>query len=114
MFAAQGTHETCVTGHGTNVDGLWLRAKAPKGLQVGSVIKFGASSRSYTVSLSSCLQHCRLTVAQRIELRASTRYQLHASVSNPLAYVIGRGHNLYMSHVSWLAVALQVTKLPKT
>ena len=38
-----------VAGHGTNVDGLWLRAKAPKGLQVGSVVKFGASSRSYTV-----------------------------------------------------------------
>lgn len=38
------------SGHGTNVDGLWLRAKAPKGLQVGSVIKFGASSRSYTIT----------------------------------------------------------------
>ncbi|KAL3135874.1 hypothetical protein ABBQ32_007430 [Trebouxia sp. C0010 RCD-2024] len=38
------------SGHGTNVDGLWLRAKAPKGLQMGSVIKFGASSRSYTVT----------------------------------------------------------------
>ncbi len=39
-------------GHGTNVDGLWLRPKAPRGLQLGSVIKFGASSRTYTVSLS--------------------------------------------------------------
>ena len=39
-------------GHGTNVDGLWLRPKAPRGLQLGSIIKFGASSRTYTVSLS--------------------------------------------------------------
>ena len=45
--AGQGSQ--MVAGHGTNVDGLWLRAKAPRGLQVGSVIKFGASSRSYTV-----------------------------------------------------------------
>lgn len=37
------------SGHGTNVDGLWLRPKAPRGLQLGSIIKFGASSRTYTV-----------------------------------------------------------------
>ena len=46
-----------VAGHGTNVDGLWLRAKAPRGLQVGSVIKFGASSRSYTVRPPVLLTH---------------------------------------------------------
>lgn len=38
------------SGHGTNVDGLWLRPKAPRGLQLGSIIKFGASSRTYTVA----------------------------------------------------------------
>lgn len=48
MFLMVSECVSCA-GHGTNVDGLWLRAKAPRGLQVGSVIKFGASSRSYTV-----------------------------------------------------------------
>lgn len=36
--------------HGTNVDGAWIRANVPKQLNKGSVLKFGASSREYTVS----------------------------------------------------------------
>ena len=35
--------------HGTNVDGAWIKAKVPKQLQAGSVLKFGASAREYRV-----------------------------------------------------------------
>ena len=37
------------SGHGTNVDGVWVRANAPKALRVGTVIKFGASTRAMVV-----------------------------------------------------------------
>lgn len=37
------------SAHGTNVDGIWIRAKAPRSLQVGSKVRFGASSREYRV-----------------------------------------------------------------
>lgn len=36
--------------HGTNVDGAWIKAKVPKQLRVGSVLKFGASTREYRVA----------------------------------------------------------------
>ena len=38
------------SGHGTNLDGVWIRAQTPKELNVGSVIRFGASSREYRVN----------------------------------------------------------------
>jgi hypothetical protein len=31
------------------VDGAWIKAKVPKQLQAGSVLKFGASAREYRV-----------------------------------------------------------------
>ncbi len=34
------------SGHGTNVDGVWIRANTPKVIKKGSVIKFGASTRA--------------------------------------------------------------------
>lgn len=37
------------SGHGTNVDGVWVRANAPKPLRVGTVVKFGASTRALVV-----------------------------------------------------------------
>lgn len=37
------------TSHGTNVDDVWLRPNKPKQLDVGSVIRFGASTRLYKV-----------------------------------------------------------------
>ena len=43
--------------HGTNVDGLWLRANTPKHLQLGSTIQLGGSSRKYVVR--SCALHTR-------------------------------------------------------
>lgn len=38
------------SGHGTNLDGVWVRAQSPKELKVGSVIRFGASTREYKVA----------------------------------------------------------------
>ncbi|KAK9861523.1 hypothetical protein WJX84_009942 [Apatococcus fuscideae] len=37
------------SAHGTNLDGVWLRAKAPKLLAKGSKFKLGASTREYQV-----------------------------------------------------------------
>ncbi|KAK9809657.1 hypothetical protein WJX73_001361 [Symbiochloris irregularis] len=37
------------SAHGTNVDGLWLRPNAPKQLRVGSILRFGGSTRFYEV-----------------------------------------------------------------
>ena len=39
----------CSAAHGSNVDGSWLRAGAPRQLRKGAVMKFGASSREYKV-----------------------------------------------------------------
>lgn len=37
------------SGHGTNIDGVWVRANAPKVLRIGTVIKLGASTRALVV-----------------------------------------------------------------
>ncbi|CAG9464270.1 unnamed protein product [Pedinophyceae sp. YPF-701] len=37
------------SSHGTNVDGAWVRAHAPKVLREGMVLRFGASTREYVV-----------------------------------------------------------------
>ena len=42
--------------HGTNVDGLWLRANAPKVLKLGATIQFGGSTRKYRVRLGCSRQ----------------------------------------------------------
>ncbi|GMH33326.1 hypothetical protein BSKO_01160 [Bryopsis sp. KO-2023] len=39
------------SGHGTNADGVWLRAKTPRSVKVGSTLRFGASTRTYKVVL---------------------------------------------------------------
>lgn len=55
LFSAEVSQEVYVqAGHGTNVDGTWLRSRTPKTLKVGSVIRFGASTRSYKVGLMFC------------------------------------------------------------
>ena len=38
------------SAHGTNLDGVWLRPNACRELRVGSVLKFGASTRQYKVA----------------------------------------------------------------
>lgn len=35
--------------HGTNIDGVWVKANNPKQLRIGSKFKFAASSRTYCV-----------------------------------------------------------------
>ncbi|KAK9816993.1 hypothetical protein WJX72_007967 [[Myrmecia] bisecta] len=37
------------SAHGTNVDGVWIRPKAPRQLAKGAVFKFGGSTREYKV-----------------------------------------------------------------
>lgn len=36
-------------GHGTNVDGVWIRANEPRLLKKGATFKIAASSREYKV-----------------------------------------------------------------
>ncbi|KAL4422489.1 hypothetical protein ABPG75_008686 [Micractinium tetrahymenae] len=38
------------SAHGTNLDGAWIKPKVPKQLRVGSVLKFGASTREFRVA----------------------------------------------------------------
>lgn len=38
------------SAHGTSLDGTWLRAKTPRQLKVGSVLRFGGSTRQYKVA----------------------------------------------------------------
>ena len=45
-------------GHGTNVDGLWLRPNAPKVLSVGSTVLFGGSTRTYKVRSACFVLQC--------------------------------------------------------
>ena len=33
------------SAHGTNLDGVWMKARAPRALKAGSVLRLGASSR---------------------------------------------------------------------
>lgn len=39
----------CDAAHGTNIDGVWVKANNPKQLRIGSKFKFAASSRTYCV-----------------------------------------------------------------
>ena len=38
-----------LAAHGTNLDGVWIRANEARLLNKGAVFKFGASSREYKV-----------------------------------------------------------------
>jgi dual specificity MAP kinase phosphatase len=53
QLATDGSGGLAVTdlgsGHGTNVDGAWIKPNAPKALSVGSVLRFGADPKEYTV-----------------------------------------------------------------
>jgi hypothetical protein len=44
--------------HGTNVDGVWIKADQPKQIRVGTKFRFAASSRTYVVQKIN-LQHAR-------------------------------------------------------
>ena len=41
-----------LAAHGTNLDGVWIRANEARLLNKGAVFKFGASSREYKVQLN--------------------------------------------------------------
>lgn len=46
------------SAHGTQVDGVWIRAKEPKELTLGSAFRFGASTREFRVAaLPAAAQH---------------------------------------------------------
>jgi hypothetical protein len=40
-----------LAAHGTNLDGVWIRANEARLLNKGAIFKFGASSREYRVQL---------------------------------------------------------------
>lgn len=89
-----------LAAHGTNVDGLWLRPNVPRQLKMGSILRFGGSTRSYEVrvaqhrqSLATC---CRTGAGQRL-------CPLHLSAA----------HTMLQGDIDCIcALALQVKALP--
>ncbi len=45
----KGLDDVLSAAHGTNLDGVWIRANEARLLNKGAVFKFGASSREYKV-----------------------------------------------------------------
>lgn len=55
-------------GHGTNVDGVWIRANEPRLLKKGATFKIAASSREYKVWL--------LTGAYKTQMKSTHKFVL--------------------------------------